>query len=365
MVNRLNISIHNASKQVFYECSDNAFSAAAEFTWEHFPRHRLAVVIDSNVLRLYGTDLTQVFVQHPKFSAERSIIAVPAGEASKSRTEKDRIEDELFARGFGRDTVLVAVGGGVVGDVAGYVAATFNRGVPLVHVPTTLLAQVDSSIGGKTGINHAAGKNLIGAFYQPEAVFASVDALATLSDVEFRSGLAEVIKYAATLDMGLWDMLEQRADLVNARERSVLQEIIVRSAAIKIRVVEQDEKESGLRAILNFGHTTAHAFESLSAYSIPHGFAVAAGMRVAMRLSRDVLGYPDEYVQRFDALLACYKLNLEYGSRFQHDEVWAATLADKKSREGTPRFVLMKTPTEYVLAHPVERPSFLAALASV
>lgn len=365
MTNRLNINICAASRQIFYDCSDDMFAAVAAFIAEHFRHYGVAVVVDSNVFALHGAFLTQAMAWHPRFSPERSIMTIPAGEASKSRVEKDRIEDELFARGFGRDTVLVAVGGGVVGDLAGYVAATFNRGVPLIHVPTTLLAQVDSSIGGKTGINHTAGKNLIGAFYQPEAIFASVDVLSTLSQPEFRSGLAEVLKYAATLDRGLWELLKHHAGRVNDREKDILREIILRSAAIKIRVVEQDEKESGLRAILNFGHTAAHAFESLSAYSIPHGFAVAAGMRVAMRLSRNLLGYPAEHVEQFDALLECYDLKLEYTSRFQSDDVWTATLADKKSREGSPRFVLMRSPSEYVLAHPVEKAQFLDALSSV
>ncbi len=351
----ITLNLRESQRSIPYVCGADVWRDAAAFVLERFPNHAVVVITDANILAHYEARFQALFGENNSFARFAGILTIPAGEQSKCRAEKDRLEDELFARKLGRDTVIVAVGGGVVGDLAGYVAATFNRGVPLVHLPTSLLAMVDSSIGGKTGMNHPAGKNLIGAFYQPEAVFASVDALTTLSEREFTSGMAEVLKYAATLDFGLWELLETSAERVQARDTALLQEIILRSASIKINVVQQDEKESGLRALLNFGHTVGHAFEALSHYEIPHGFAVAGGMRVAMRLSRNLLGYPQPFVERFDALLAAYNLKHDYSSRFQNNDIWNSIIADKKSRQQQPRFVLMRTPTEYVLAHSVER----------
>ncbi len=358
----LTCTLQRSTQHYTYTCSPEAWSDAAVYVREQFANHSVVAVVDDAVRQLYGERIEHLFGTHPRWCG---IINVPQGEASKSRSEKDRIEDELFALQCGRDTLILAIGGGVVGDLAGYVAATFNRGVPLVHLPTTLLAMVDSSIGGKAGINHAAGKNLLGAFYQPHAIFAELNTLATVSETEFTSGMAEVLKYAATLDIALWEQLECSADAVRRRDARLLQAIIVRSAALKIGVVQADEQESNLRAILNFGHTVGHAFELLSHYGIPHGFGVAAGMRVALRLSEQLLGYPTESVRRFDALLEQYNLKHEYSSRFAEEDVWNAVLLDKKSRYREPRFVLMKTPTEYVLAHPVRRKELDTALQSV
>jgi 3-dehydroquinate synthase len=345
----------------------SVWDALATLVSEQFSAHKLVVIIDENVHRLYADSLQAALKQHSQLSSGGEFITIAPGEHSKSRATKDSIEDKMFALGCGRDTCVIAVGGGVVGDLAGYVAATFMRGVPLIHVPTTLLAMVDSSIGGKTGINHHAGKNMLGAFYQPEAIFAGIETLRSLPSREYRSGLAEVLKYAATLDMDLWETLERHATLISTRAEGyldVLEGVILRSAAWKMNVVEQDERESGLRAILNFGHTTGHAYEALSAFSIPHGYCVAAGMRVALRLSERLLGYPAALSARFDALLERYELCVDYSRDFSHEAVWTALLGDKKSRAGVPRFVLMRSASEYVLAQPVEREDFLAVLAS-
>jgi 3-dehydroquinate synthase len=344
-----------------YVCGINVWNDAAAYVREHFAKRSVVIITDETVKYLYHEQLTTLFGELPRY---QGIITVPAGEASKSRTMKDAIEDQMFERGMGRDSAIIAVGGGMVGDLAGYVAATFQRGVPLVHLPTTLLAQVDSSIGGKTGINHATGKNLIGAFYQPSAIFADILTLGTLPDEEFFNGMAEVLKYAASLDYELWQYLENNEAAIKRREAAALTHIITRSAALKIGVVEKDEKESGLRAILNFGHTAGHAFEGLSNYAIPHGFAVAAGMRVAMRLSRNVCGYPDEYVERFDALLERFHLKNDYSHRFSRDAIWHAMTMDKKSREGLPKFVLMQKPNEYALSVDISREAFDHALDS-
>lgn len=355
----LSYTLPGTERTIPYTCGADIWGLAAEFILERFPKHNVAIITDTNVAERYQNRLETLFSEHPRFSG---VFVFPAGEASKSRAIKDDLEDRLFAAKLGRDTLIVAVGGGVVGDLAGYLAATFHRGVPLVHLPTTLLAQVDSCIGGKTGINHSAGKNLIGAFYQPEAVFADITTLETLSDIEFYNGMAEVIKYAASLDPDLWTYLEANEAAIKLRNRAVLSHIIARSAQLKMDIVCADEKEAGVRAILNFGHTAGHAFEALSTYQIAHGFAVASGMRVAMRLSADLLGYPQDAVQRFDTLLERYHLKNDYSHRFSRDAVWHSLTMDKKSREGAPRFVLMRSPTEYVLSQPVERDAFERAL---
>lgn len=355
----LSLALPGAERTIPYVCGADIWGEAAEFVLERFPKHNVAIITDTNVAERYQSRLETLFGVHPRFAG---VFAFEAGEASKSRAVKDELEDRLFAAMLGRDTVIIAVGGGVVGDLAGYLAATFHRGVPLVHLPTTLLAQVDSCIGGKTGINHSAGKNLIGAFYQPEAVFADITTLETLSDIEFYNGMAEVIKYAVSLDQDLWTYLEANEMAIKSRSRSVLSHVIARSAQLKMDIVQQDEKESGVRAILNFGHTAGHAFEALSNYQIAHGFGVASGMRVAVRLSADLLGYPEESVKRFDTLLERYHLKNDYSHRFSRDAVWHSLTMDKKSREGAPRFVLMRSPTEYVLSHAVEREAFEHAL---
>ena len=355
----LSLTLPGADRTIPYVCGADVWHVAADFVQERFPKHNCAIITDTVVAEYYQNRMESVFGVHPRFAG---IFTFPAGEASKSRAVKDDIEDRLFDAKLGRDTVLLAIGGGVVGDLAGYLAATFHRGVPLIHLPTTLLAQVDSCIGGKTGINHEAGKNLIGAFYQPEAIFADIATLETLPDTEFYNGMAEVIKYAATLDADLWTYLEAHEMPIKQRQREVLSTIIARSAQLKMDIVQQDEKESGVRAILNFGHTAGHAFESLSHYQIAHGFAVASGMRVAMRLSAELLGYPEDYLQRFDTLLERFHLKNDYSHRFSRDAIWHALAMDKKSREGAPRFVLMHSPSEYALSEPVERDVFERAL---
>ncbi len=218
--------------------------------------------------------------------------------------------DQLAHMDADRATLVVAVGGGVVGDLAGFVAATYARGLPLLMVPTTLLAMVDSSVGGKVGINHPQGKNLIGAFHQPVGVWIDIAALATLPDRAFRSGLAEIVKYGVSLDAALFSYLEEHADAIIRREPATIRHIVVRSCELKAAIVEQDEREeSGLRAILNYGHTFAHAFESASGYSgWLHGEAVAAGMACAARLAENRGLIPPELTQRQRDLLIRFGL---------------------------------------------------------
>jgi len=255
-----------------------------------FEARRCVIIADAAVL---GSHAAQAEAILRAAGIDVTALAVPAGEASKSVSEASRLWNALAQLAVDRSTHIVAVGGGVVGDLAGFVAATFARGLPLWHVPTTLVAQVDSGIGGKTGINLEAGKNLVGGFWQPRGVVADTNTLATLPNREFTSGLAEVVKYGMILDADFFGWLESHIQAILARNgladhTAALVHIVERSASIKGSVVEQDEHElSGLRAVLNYGHTFAHAFETAAGYgTLLHGEAVAIGMVAAARLAQ-------------------------------------------------------------------------------
>jgi 3-dehydroquinate synthase len=267
---------------------------------------------------------------------------VPAAEGSKSQAELTRIYDALYDLAADRHTAVVAVGGGVVGDLAGFAAATYNRGLPLLMVPTTLLAMVDSSVGGKTGINHPKGKNLIGAFHQPAGVWIDPAYLGTLPDREFRSGLAEVAKYGVILDADFFAWLEADTTAVLAREPGTLTRVVARSCRLKADVVEKDEREeTGLRAVLNYGHTFAHAFEAVGGYGAwLHGEAVAAGMVCASRLA-EKLGLIDaEVTRRQVRLLDAFGLPTAPNPGWATDDLLAVMRRDKKAAAGKLRFVL-------------------------
>jgi 3-dehydroquinate synthase len=245
---------------------------------------RVLVVSDETVANLYGRTVDAVL---RKDGWEPRLLALPAGESTKSPDHLQAIYDAALNWGVDRRTPLIALGGGVIGDLAGFAASTLLRGIPLVHVPTTLLSQVDSSLGGKTGINHPAGKNLVGTFYQPALVLSDLNTLATLSERDWQSGLAEVVKHALVGDNRLFDQLEGDWPRFVGREASVVRDIIIRAAQVKIDIVSRDEREQGPRALLNFGHTFGHALELATGYGVlTHGEAVAIGMRAALYLSR-------------------------------------------------------------------------------
>jgi len=273
-------------------------------------------------------------------------LTVPAGESSKSVAEAARLWAALAEHAVDRSTHVVAVGGGVVGDLAGFVAATFARGIPVWQVPTTLVAQVDSAIGGKTGINLEAGKNLVGAFWQPSGVFSDIDTLATLPHREYVSGLAEVVKYGMIFDPGFFTWLETNAAGLLARQPEPLEYAVERSATLKADVVERDERElTGARAALNYGHTFAHAFETAAGYGrLLHGEAVAIGMNCAARLAADLGRIPAEVVSRQHELLVALGLPTSPPAEgsFDPGSLLAIMARDKKSLGGRLRFVLPK-----------------------
>lgn len=296
---------------------------------------------DANVAELHAATVEQSLREN---GWQCETIVLPPGEETKQQETVTGIYDRLVAMKADRRTVLLAVGGGVVGDAAGFAAATYARGIPFVQVPTTLLAQVDSSVGGKVGINHPQGKNLIGAFYQPLGVVIDTQTLATLPERDFRSGLAEVVKYGVILDEAFFEFLESHVDAINRREPDTLDAVVARCCRLKADVVEQDEEErTGLRAVLNYGHTFAHAFESLSGYGrLLHGEAVSVGMVCAADLACRLQRVDREFCDRQRALLAACGLPvaLPPDCRWEASAVLERMRLDKKSSAGRLRFVL-------------------------
>ena len=269
-------------------------------------------------------------------------VVVPDGEQAKAWPTLETVFDALLAARCGRDTLLVALGGGVVGDLAGFAAAIYQRGIAFLQVPTTLLAQVDSSVGGKTAINHARGKNMIGAFHQPCAVVADVATLDTLPDRELRAGLAEVIKHGFALDAPFVEWLEQNVEKLLARERAALSRAVKRCCELKAGIVAADERETGVRALLNFGHTFGHAIEAGTGYGTwLHGEAIAAGMVMAAELSRreGLIGTAE--VARVRGLLRRAGLPVE-GPGLAPERLMELMAVDKKAAQGKVRFVVLE-----------------------
>jgi 3-dehydroquinate synthase len=269
------------------------------------------------------------------------VAEIPDGERYKTMATLETILDAALSRGTDRSSVVVALGGGVVGDLAGFAAATLYRGVRLYMVPTTLLAQVDSSVGGKTGVNRPQGKNLIGAFHQPSGVLADTDTLATLPEREYRAGLAEVVKYGVILDGGFFERLERSVARLQAREPALLGEVVERCVQLKAYVVERDERERGLRRLLNFGHTVGHAVEKATGYSrLLHGEAVAMGMVVAARLSENLGLCGPDVANRVQALLSALGLATKLPADVETAALIDAIAYDKKASGGKVAFVL-------------------------
>ena len=296
------------------------------------------IVTDSNVEPLahpYGASLEVLGIR-------AEVVVLPPGESTKSPGSAESLYDALIAMKADRHTVVVAIGGGVMGDLAGFVAATYARGLPLLMVPTTLLAQVDSSVGGKVGINLPKAKNIVGAFHQPTAVWIDTDTLRSLPDRELRCGLAEVVKYGVILDAAFFQYLEEQAESILDRDPKALARIVTTSCALKADVVSRDEREeTGLRAVLNFGHTIGHAIEAVAGYggAFQHGEAVAVGMLAETRLAR-LIGWVDAGLEaRLHALLERFGLPTR-ASGLAPDRLLDAMRRDKKNARGTIRMVL-------------------------
>jgi 3-dehydroquinate synthase len=319
---------------------------------------RLSLITDSTVGGLYGDRVRSILADS---GYEVNYYELPGGEKYKTLQSAAAVYDHMVGEGMERGSAVVVLGGGVVGDLAGFVAATYMRGVPLVQVPTTLLAQVDSSVGGKVAVNHPRGKNLIGCFYQPRLVFADLQTLRTLPERELRAGLAEVIKYGVIWDQVFFCYLEQHLEQILGLEPEPLVEAVRRTCAIKAKVVASDEREQNLRGILNFGHTVGHALESLTNYQVyRHGEAIAIGMVVAavLAVNRGLLAAADK--ERLVALLrrAGLPVSFPYPAR----EVLALLSHDKKVFHGQLRFILPQKMGQVDIYTGVENDEIMAAL---
>lgn len=310
-------------------------------SWQGLPKAAQAVIVTNpTVDALHGAALRRALAPlYPRVTT----LALPDGEVHKDWPTLTLIFDHLLREGCDRKTVLFALGGGVVGDITGFAAATYMRGVPFVQVPTTLLAQVDSSVGGKTAINHPAGKNMIGAFYQPRRVLCDLDTLDTLPPRELAAGLAEVIKYGPIADAAFLDWIDTNLDALLARDRAALAHAVRRSCEIKAWVVGQDERESGLRAILNFGHTFGHAIEAgLGFGEWLHGEAVGCGMVMATELSAALGLVPPAFVERLSRIVARAGLPVR-GPALGAARYLELMRVDKKAEGGEIRFVVIES----------------------
>ena len=293
------------------------------------------VITHPRVDRLHGESLRRGLAGLPF-----DTIAVPAGERHKSLRQAAILYDQLLSRGADRGSAVIAFGGGVIGDLAGFVAATYMRGLPYVQIPTTLLAQVDASVGGKVAVDRPQAKNLVGAFYQPRAVIADSGVLRTLSARDYRAGLAEVVKHAIIADAGLFRWLEENAEALSKRQPDAIAHVVRRSCEIKADVVRQDEREAGPRAMLNLGHTVGHALETLAGYrGLRHGEAVSIGMAAASRLAQDLGRLEESTADQIQGLLERCGLPTR-SPAIPAGKVLAAMRSDKKAAGGAPRFVL-------------------------
>jgi 3-dehydroquinate synthase len=314
-----------------------ALEAAAAAIARDYAHALKVVVSDARVARLHGRRFIRLLARH---GAAATLLTFPAGESAKTRDTKARLEDRLFALGAGRDTVVVALGGGVTGDLAGFLAATWNRGVPLVSVPTSLLAMVDAGLGGKTAVDLPGAKNVVGAFHQPASLWADVRVLETLPARAYRAGLAEAVKTAAALDAELFGRLEANVSRLLRRNEREVAATVARCLALKGSVVSADERDTGRRAVLNFGHTVAHAIEAVTRYAVPHGEAVSMGVVAEAQLAVRVAGFPERHAARISELLRAFGLPVRPPPGLDRRALLSAVRRDKKTRGGEVRCAL-------------------------
>jgi 3-dehydroquinate synthase len=321
---------------------EKIFSLCAQFLQEGNYSGKALIVTDQTVDRLYADSFAEAL--RPSGIA-LSKITVPVGEEAKSLKWAEKIYDQAVGERLDRRSPFIALGGGVAGDLAGFAAATYLRGVPFLQVPTTLLAQVDASVGGKVAVNHPAAKNMIGAFHQPDAVFADTGVLKTLPERDYASGLSEVVKTACLAGEGLLDFLMDRRGLIAARDLKTLEEVVGRSCQYKARIGAGAEREGGRRAFLNLGHTFAHAIEAEGGFRLyTHGEAVAVGLLGALALSEEFAGLEKSVKQKVSALLSAFGLPL--AAEVDLEKTFAALWHDKKALNGKLRWVLLGAPGE-------------------
>ena len=304
-----------------------------------YAKVRSFLVTDSQVAALYGDEISTRF---QRMGLTISQIAVPAGEGSKNMDNALAVMKDMLKLGADRSSLMIALGGGVVGDLAGFVASVYMRGIPCIQIPTTLMAQVDSSIGGKTAVDMPEGKNLIGTFYQPQAIYIDLKFLETLPEKEIRNGLSEVIKAGIIEDINLFSLLEKEMDAIRARDRNVMAAIVEKACRVKKGIVELDEREKGLRRILNFGHTLGHALEAESEYRLSHGEAVAIGCLWAARFSARMGMCPAADAARIHAHLTAAGMMTKPPFAAAPADILSAMRGDKKAENGRITLVLLR-----------------------
>jgi 3-dehydroquinate synthase len=297
-----------------------------------------AIITDERIETLYGKTVHQLLIAS---SLEAHLFSFPCGEQNKTRFTKELIENKLFEKKLGRDTCVIALGGGVVTDIAGFVAATYCRGIDLIMIPTTLLCMVDACIGGKTGVNVAYGKNMLGCVYQPRKILIDPSVLNSLPSKEIANGVVEMIKHGLVANSTFFEYLERYADQILSLEPEVLKKVIFDSCRIKKEIIEEDANDKGMRNLLNFGHTVGHALESLTNYKISHGEAVAIGLLVESYLSVQLGMLNSNSLDRIKKILAQYHLPLSLPSKYPVTDLLHAMSSDKKSLKGQIRFVLI------------------------
>lgn len=315
-----------------------ALESLPDLLTEEAPASRYAIVADAVVADLLGTKVRELL---EGAGLDADLIRFPAGEQHKSRESWASVSDALLGRGVGRDGCILALGGGVTGDLAGFVAATYMRGVPHVQVPTSLLAMVDASVGGKTGVDTPSAKNIIGAFHQPRAVLIDPRVLASLPEDQFRSGLAETVKHGAVADLGYLDWIHQSTELLLGQQEDALTRLITRSVEIKAEVVAEDPEETGRRQILNFGHTLGHALEAWGGFRLPHGYAVGAGMVAAAAVGEEAGITASGTADRLREVLSALKIPPRPTGAVPPQRVLDLARTDKKAREQRTRYVLL------------------------
>ena len=315
---------------------DSGILTSQELLSQHIAGKRVCIVTNNIVKPLYLETLKSQLTSY-----QVDEIVLPDGEAEKNLANFEQIMSHLLANFHGRDTTLIALGGGVIGDITGFAAACYQRGINFIQIPTTVLSQVDSSVGGKTAVNHPLGKNMIGAFYQPKAVIIDIDSLSTLPKREFNAGMAEVIKYGILGDGKFFTWLEDNKDLIHSSDNATLIKMIETCCQCKADIVSEDETEAGVRALLNLGHTFGHAIEAEQGYgNWLHGEAVATGMVLAAKLAvtMNVLEVPD--LRRIEALITAFDLPLEAPSEMGFNEFMSHMQRDKKNIAGKLRFIV-------------------------
>lgn len=326
----------NLEKNSYEIMIEDSFSKLGSYLKQTLHSSQICIVTEENIAAFY---LEQVQKEAENAGFTVSVCFIEGGEHHKNLETVQQIYKVLVQQGFDRRSAVLALGGGIVGDIAGFAAATYMRGIDFVQVPTTLLAQVDSSVGGKVGVNFLDTKNMIGNFYQPCFVYINTETLLTLTDGDYRSGLGEVIKYAVMYDKDLFAFLSEQAEQINGLEKAVLQTVIERCCLIKSEIVSQDEKENGIRAILNLGHTFAHGFESITDFSVPHGQCVALGTICAGYLANLLGKLSMDELEKIKGL--CKKLKLpEHILYRDFDKLYHYMQSDKKAVNGNLRFVI-------------------------